>query len=213
MIDNTTLGIFIALRHLDSIHKTKDLTYLVGGCVRDYCLGLKPKDFDFVTQVPLEIVKNYFLENGWKCDTVGECFLVLFIAKDGKTVEIANYRKDIPSIDGRHPNGVEIGTMQEDAKRRDFTINALYWNPIQDIVLDPTKQGESDLNAKLLRFIGNPDDRIKDDYLRVFRAFRFCSTKGLTMEKKTLTAVRRNFNIAYNKTNPERVRLELERMV
>lgn len=115
--------------------------------------------------------------------------------------------------DGRRPTEVEIGTIHDDAMRRDFTINALYENPVTGEILDPTGKGLSDVKNRVLRFIGNPKDRIQEDYLRVFRFYRFLACKGLTPDIKSMKACRQYFNEAYENTTSERVRLELERMV
>ena len=128
-------------------------------------------------------------------------------------VEIANFRKDGVTLDGRRPVEVEIGTIEEDAVRRDFTINALYENPITGQILDPTGKGLSDIKSRTLRFVGKPKDRIREDYLRVFRFFRFLACKNLQPDIKSIKACREMFNESYENTTPERVRLELERMI
>lgn len=187
--------------------------YLVGGCVRDSFLGLPIKDYDIVTDVHMDISSPEFEKNGFKVKECGEAFLVLNISKDGEQWEIANFRKDNVSLDGRRPTSVEIGTLNEDAHRRDFTINAIYEQPSTGEILDPTGKGLSDIKNKTLRFIGNPKERIKEDYLRVFRFYRFLATKNLSPDPKSLKACRGLFNEAYEKTTPERVRLELERLI
>lgn len=187
--------------------------YLVGGCVRDSFLGGDIKDYDIVTDVHMDISAPMFEKNGWKVKECGEAFLVLNISKDGEQYEIANFRKDGVYLDGRRPTEVEVGTIQEDAMRRDFTINALYENPITGQILDPTGRGLSDIKNKVLRFIGNPKERIQEDALRVFRFYRFLATKNLTPDPASLRSCRGQFNIAYKKTTPERVRLELERLI
>lgn len=192
-------------------------SYLVGGCVRDAIGGMKPKDFDIVTNIPIGDINRIFSDNGWKVDHTGEVFLVTNISKNGKQYEIANFRKDGAYKDGRHPTSVEIGNIFTDAKRRDFTINALYYQPHTAKLLDPLKElnchsGVSDLNNKILRFIGRPEDRIKEDYLRIFRFYRFLS-KGFVPDKKSLKACREFFNEAYLQITPERVRMEIEKMI
>lgn len=192
--------------------------YLVGGCVRDQLLGRTPNDYDFVTDVSMDILERDFAISGWKVAATGKAFLVISISKDGEQFEIANFRKDGVYLDGRRPSSVEIGTIEDDAKRRDFTINALYYRPGSrqpdglDVLIDPTGQGEADLNKKILRFIGKPEDRIKEDYLRVFRFYRFLA-KGWRPDPKSLVACRTLFNEAYEKTTPERVRAELEKLI
>lgn len=187
--------------------------YLVGGCVRDGFLGKEPKDFDIVTDVHMDISAPKFEKAGFKVKECGEAFLVLNISKDGEQWEIANFRKEGVYLDGRRPTEVEVGTIQDDAVRRDFTVNALYENPITGEILDPTGRGLSDIKNRTLRFIGNPKERIQEDYLRVFRFYRFLATKGFKADEKSLKSCRQYFNEAYLNTTPERVRLELERLI
>ena len=189
-----------------------DNNYLVGGCVRDEFLDIEPKDYDIVTDIHMDITKPLFEKHGWSVKECGEAFLVLNISKDGEQYEIANFRKEGVYLDGRRPTKVEIGTLEEDAIRRDFHINALYENPRTKQILDPTGKGLYDMKNRVLRFIGNPKDRIKEDYLRVFRFYRFLTCKHLDPDPKSLKACRQFFDEAYKKTKPERVRLELEKM-
>jgi len=196
--------------YLLSIHSKEN--YLVGGCVRDSFLGVESKDHDIVTDVPYGIVRDCLGGHGWNVKECGEQFLVLHVSKEGEQYEIANFRKDGVYLDGRRPTEVQIGTIEDDAVRRDFTINALYENPRTGQILDPTGKGLCDIRSRTLRFIGNPKDRIKEDYLRVFRFYRFLKTKGLNADPKSLKACREHFNEAYLKTTPERARMEIERM-
>jgi tRNA nucleotidyltransferase/poly(A) polymerase len=193
------------------IHEFSENTYLVGGCVRDAILDRTPKDFDIVTDVPITKLAPELESNGWQIKGVGDCFLVYVVSKDGAMYEISNFRKDGPTSDGRRPETVSIGTIQDDSSRRDFTINSIYWNPIRNTMVD-LNGGIRDIESRTLRFIGKPKDRIKEDYLRVFRLFRFASTLKFTIDKKSLTAAREMFTEAYNCTTPERVRQEIERM-
>jgi tRNA nucleotidyltransferase/poly(A) polymerase len=202
----------LLLQIFSILNSKSESNYLVGGAVRDQLLGLDPHDYDIVTDVPISVSKPLFIENGWKVKECGEAFLVLNISKSGHQFEIANFRKDGVTLDGRRPDSVEIGTIDEDAKRRDFTINALYQNPNTGEILDPTGKGIKDIEGRVLRFIGKAEDRIKEDNLRVFRYYRFLS-KGFTPERNSIKACRRYFNDVYLNTTPERVRLELEKMV
>lgn len=189
---------------------------LVGGCVRDTLLGKTPKDYDLVTKANLVPLKEEFIHNGWSVKDVGDAFLVTSVSKYvGElhySFEIARYRSESSESDGRRPNSVAIGTPEEDADRRDFTMNAIYWNPLDKNYWD-RHNGIKDIDARVIRFIGNPKDRIREDYLRIFRAYRFASTLGFTMDKRTLKACREMFTEAYKNTTPERVRMELERMI
>lgn len=187
--------------------------FIVGGAVRDSFLGIEPHDFDIVTDVHMDITKPLFEKHGWKVKECGEAFLVLNISKDKEQYEIANFRKDSVYLNGRRPTLVEIGTLGEDAVRRDFTINSLYENPCTGQILDPTGKGLSDIKNRVLRFIGNPKERILEDHLRIFRFYRLLTCKELNPDPKSLKACRQFFDEAYRKTTPERVRLELERMI
>lgn len=207
-MNNMLLQLFL------TVHNSSSNTWLVGGCVRDLLLGEIPKDYDIVTDANVEALREELLSNGWAVNAVGEHFLVYAVSKEHQQFEIANFRKEYGFSDGRRPDRVEMGTLEEDAVRRDFTVNSIYWNPISDEYKDPNN-GRKDLDRKILRFIGRPHDRIKEDYLRVFRFYRFLSKFrkiGMTADQKSLSACREIFREAYQKTNPERVRMEIERM-
>lgn len=201
----------LLLQLLMFIREASEKTYLVGGCVRDMLLGKTPKDYDIVTTANMEYVRQHLSMNGWKVDTVGDHFMVYAVSKDGQQFEVANFRKDVGS-DGRRPESVLIGTLEEDAARRDFTVNSIYYDPFSGSFIDPNN-GRKDIQDRVLRFIGRPHDRIKEDYLRVFRFYRFLAKLGFEGHPKSLRACREMFNEAYSKTTPERVRMEIERMV
>lgn len=204
-LNNNLLQIFMILRGFSQNN------YLVGGCVRDSLIGREPKDFDIVTDVHMDTIETAFIDNGWTVDSVGKQFLVMFVSKNGEQYEIANFRKDVGFSDGRRPDEAIIGDLTTDAARRDFTVNSIYYDPINGSYLDPNK-GMKDAEERILRFIGKPQDRIREDYLRIFRFYRFLS-KGFTPDKKSLKACRELFTEAYGHITPERVRMEVERMV
>lgn len=191
---------------LDKLLKISKNSYLVGGCVRDIILGETPKDWDFVTDISYENLKKIFKDYSFK--ETGQNFLVFNLNYNGEDFEIANFRKDSKESDGRHPDSVEKGSIEEDMKRRDFTINNIYWNG--ELVIDI--KSVDDVINRTLRFVGNPDERIKEDYLRGWRAHRLSKTKNLTIEKNTLKAIRRNWDNIYNLSNPHRVMLEIEKL-
>ena len=186
--------------------------YLVGGCVRDQLLGKQPKDFDIVINGNLDLIIKELKTNGWKIDEAGLNFLVLIASYNNKQFEIAVYRKDGTYTDGRRPENVNIGTIEDDALRRDFPINSLYYNPFNKELRDPTGNGLSDLKNKIIRFNGKPKERIKEDLLRIMRCYRFASSLGFTIEQKTLKNCRRYFSEMCEKIPPERIRLEVEKM-
>lgn len=203
-LGNNLLQLFMLLNSQSSNN------YLVGGSVRDFLMDKEPKDFDIVTDVPMDTIEALFSQNGWDVDSVGKQFLVMFVSKNSEQFEIANFRKDVGFSDGRRPDKAIIGDLQSDSERRDFTVNAIYYNPFSGTFVDP-QNGKKDLEERKLKFIGKPKDRIKEDYLRIFRFYRFL-TKGFEPDKKSLKACRELFNEAYSKTTPERVRMEIERM-
>jgi hypothetical protein len=210
--DRKFVGIhrFLPMDVVEVLRASKN-SCLVGGCVRDTLINKEPKDFDFVTDIAYDDLERLFVDAGFTVKEAGKQFLVLIVTKDGVDYEIANFRKDGTYVDGRRPESVEIGTIYDDAERRDFTVNALYLNLTDIQLIDPTGQGIDDIKEKTLRFVGKPKDRIEQDFLRVFRFYRFLD-KGFTPESNSLSAVREFFSEAYTKTAPERIRVELERI-
>ena len=114
--------------------------------------------------------------------------------------------------DRRRPDSVQIGTILEDAQRRDFTINALYYNPWNGLVIDPTEKGLLDLQAKTIRFNGKAENRVKEDLLRIFRAYRFASQLNFEIDKKSLKACRTYFEDACKQVSSQRILIEVEKM-
>lgn len=196
-------------RVLQILQQLSPNSYMVGGCVRDLLLGLPVNDFDFVTDTSYERLIETFTNSGYKVKETGKQFKCLKVTANNITFDIANFRKDGTYTDGRRPDSVSIGNIQDDAERRDFTINALYFN-YNELVF-PIKESLSDIQNKLLRFIGTPEDRIHEDFLRVIRFYRFVKTKGLRPDKKSLKACRNNFNLLLI-SEKDRVRDELEKV-
>lgn len=185
---------------------------LVGGCVRDMLMGKEPKDFDFATNIDLDTLAKLFRNAGWKVDEKGLQFLVMIVSKNGTQFEIANFRKDGTYKDGRRPESVDIGTIEDDAARRDFTINALYIDLEKETLVDPTGMGLKDLKSQTLRFVGKPVDRINEDALRIMRFYRFLAQHPtLNADKKSLRACREHF-FKVSDLAAERVRIEVEKM-
>ena len=129
---------------------------------------------------------------------------------DPSLYEVTEWSDELWS-DGRRPDSVQVGTIEEDAMRRDFTINSLYLNPWTGEIHDPTGRGLEDLKNRIIRFNGKASDRIKEDFLRVFRAYRQAYTLNFTIEKNTLKNMRRYFKEACEKLPPERIRTEIEK--
>lgn len=195
------------LQILSRLMQKSPNSYLIGGCTRDIILGLEPKDYDFVTDIPYSELKELFSECKFK--ETGTEFLVFNLNYNGTDYEIANYRKDSPKSDGRKPQSVEIGTIEEDILRRDFTINNIGWNP-EDLRI--TEESLDDILERKCRFVGTPEERLHEDYLRGWRFLRLVKTKNLIPDAASLRAVRRNWEKIYNSSNPHRVMLELEKI-
>src|SRR5579875_3193231 len=159
-------------------------TYFAGGCVRDRLLGRAPLDYDVATAAPPEVVQRLFP----RTVPVGAQFGVVLVLHGGGRFEVATFRSDDAYVDGRRPSRVHFGSAREDAERRDFTINALFWDPLEDRIIDFVG-GEADLRAGVIRAIGDAAARIAEDRLRMLRAVRFAARFGFTIEPATQAAV------------------------
>ena len=158
--------------------------YLVGGCVRDLLLGREPKDYDVATNATPDAVQRLFP----RTVPVGAQFGVILVLQGEHPYEVATFRTDEGSRDGRHPERVIFSTAQDDAQRRDFTINGLLWDPMARQVFDFVG-GQADLTARVVRAIGDPVRRFAEDKLRILRAVRFAATLDFTIEPATWEAV------------------------
>ncbi len=157
-----------------------------GGCVRDQFLGLEPDDFDVATSARPEQVQKLFQRSL----AVGAAFGVIeVLGPKPHKVQVATFRSDGPYSDARRPDHVVYSSAKEDAERRDFTINGMFFDPLNDKLIDYVG-GEKDLTAKLLRAIGDPAARFREDRLRLLRAVRFAARFALTIEPKTWDAVK-----------------------
>lgn len=181
--------------------------YWAGGCVRDILLGIKPYDFDIVTSAKPEEVKEIIS----KTYEVGKQFGVIVARINGYNFEIATFRSEGKYSDRRRPDKVFWSSAKEDAQRRDFSINGLFYDPINKKVIDYVN-GQDDLAKKVIRFIGNPSDRIKEDHLRLLRAIRFKNTLGFQYDKRTWEAVKNNAYLVES-VSKERIRDELNKML
>ena len=173
--------------------------YVVGGAVRDAILGSSPKDFDLATDAKPDKVLQMAKDAGIKSVEVGKAFGVVMIGDH----EIATFRKDIGS--GRRPDAVDYTDIQGDVKRRDLTINALFYDIGKGTIVDLVG-GIADLKKNCIRCVGNADRRFAEDPLRKLRAIRFAGSTGGKMEQKTYEALRKNPNISG--VSAERIRDE-----
>ena len=165
------------------------IALFAGGCVRDSLLGREAKDYDIATTARPEQVRKLFGHR--RTLAVGASFGVIMVLapQGGGQVEVATFRTEGPYLDGRRPESVAFCTPEEDAQRRDFTINGMFFDPIEQRVLDFVS-GEQDLNAKIVRAIGNPHERFREDKLRMLRAVRFTATLGFSLDPETADAIR-----------------------
>ena len=182
--------------------------YFVGGCVRDLLLGRAPKDYDVATSArPNEILSLFPGAN-----TVGAHFGVVLVHHGSAQVEVATFRADLEYRDGRHPEGVRFeNEPREDILRRDFSINALLLDPATGEIMDFVN-GRADLEARLIRAIGDPERRFREDHLRLLRAVRFAARLGFTIEPQTFEAIRLLAPLIGN-VSAERVRDEVARIL
>jgi len=181
--------------------------YLVGGCVRDLLLGRHPKDWDVATDARPDRIMDLFPNSG----RVGAHFGVVLVRDFVSQVEVATFRSDQDYDDGRRPNAVHFETdPRQDVSRRDFTINGLMMDAggqVLDFV-----GGRADLANHIVRAIGDPDLRFREDHLRLLRAIRFAARLGFEIEPDTLEAIRRSHTLIL-KVSAERIRDELERIL
>jgi poly(A) polymerase len=180
---------------LEVVQKLQDAgftAYWAGGCVRDELLGLIPTDYDVATNARPEQLRHLFRRR----NEIGASFGVVQIigprGSDGQwlTIEVATFRYDVSYSDGRRPDAVVFSSPEEDAKRRDFTINGMFFDPVKGELIDFVG-GRADLEAKILRAIGDPIERFREDKLRIVRAVRMASRFNLTIDPATLLAAKR----------------------
>ena len=196
----------LALKILQALRGAGYEAYFVGGCVRDLLLKKKPKDFDIASNATPSQVQALFP----KTVPVGAQFGVMLVMSEGLPFEVATFRTDLGYQDGRRPSGVRFTEAKEDAVRRDFTVNGLFYDPISRKVMDWV-DGRKDLKAKRIRAIGDPRKRFTEDKLRMLRAVRFASCLGFTIDPATLKAVRK-LAPQIRVVSGERVRDELVKM-
>jgi poly(A) polymerase len=181
---------------------------LVGGCVRDLLLGREPSDYDVTTDATPERVMELFPES----IAVGAQFGVVLVPRDGLKVEVATFRSDVGYSDGRHPDRVVFSkSPEEDVQRRDFTINGLLMRHDTGEILDLV-DGQADLEAGVIRAIGEPDRRFAEDKLRMMRAVRFAARFEFEIAHKTFAAIRRHAG-AVTDVSAERLREELTKLL
>lgn len=185
--------------------------YVVGGCVRDSLLGIKPKDWDICTSATPEEMKEYFSRNHIKTiDTGLKHGTITVLLEGGERYEVTTFRVDGNYSDNRHPDRVEfVESIAKDLSRRDFTINAMAFNSAG--LIDPF-HGREDLERGVITCVGNPDHRFQEDALRILRALRFASTYGFKIDDKTAQSIHNNKDKLCN-IAAERIQSELCKML
>lgn len=180
---------------------------LAGGCVRDRLMGREPKDFDIASSARPEQVKEAFE----KTEAVGAAFGVMLVILDGAAYEVATFRRDGEYRDGRHPESVTFASPEEDALRRDFTVNGMFFNPDSGEVMDFV-EGQADLEKKIIRAVGDPAKRFEEDKLRVLRGIRFAVQLGFEIEKETWESAKA-YAAQIGIVAQERVQVELTKIL
>src|SRR2546423_12743956 len=179
------------------------VAYFPGGCVRDMVRGLTAKDFDVATNATPDIVQKIFPHTY----AVGAHFGVVVVVENGFNFEVATFRSDGAYLDHRHPVDVRFSSPEEDAKRRDFTINGMFFDPEKNELIDFVG-GRADLEVKVVRAIGDPAARFAEDRLRMLRAVRFATVLDYQIDNETWAALLASAE-SINEISAERIREEL----
>jgi len=180
--------------------------YFAGGAVRDMIMGVESEDYDIATDASPEEVAGLFA----RVVPVGKRFGVSLVVLDGGSYEVAQFRTDGAYTDGRRPEKVAPSNELEDVRRRDFTINALMYDPIEDRILDPVG-GRRDIERRIIRTVGDPGERFAEDKLRILRAVRFAARFDFTIEPETMSALKTHVP-GIHEVSAERIGEELAKM-
>jgi putative nucleotidyltransferase with HDIG domain len=197
----------VATKLVRRLRESGFIAYFAGGCVRDALLRKQPKDIDIATDAEPDEVQKMFA----RTVAVGAKFGVVRVLEGGVEFEVATFRSDGVYLDGRRPVSVTFSSPEEDAKRRDFTINGMFYDPLADEVVDFVG-GKSDLEHRLVRAIGNSDERFSEDHLRLLRAVRFAAALDFEIEPATWKAVTEKAR-QIRTVSQERIRDELVKIM
>lgn len=182
-----------------------------GGFVRDMIMGKPAHDIDIATSASPDIVVSLLKRNHFLIKEVGKAFGVVLAKSGDIEFEIATFRTEEGYSDGRHPDKVSFSTMEEDAKRRDLTINALFFDPIKEEIIDFVN-GQNDIRDGIIRFVGVADERINEDKLRMMRTIRFAIKLGFKIDDPSFEAIRKHAS-EINMVSPERINQEFTKML
>jgi len=196
-----------ALKIIKRLHDAGFTAYIVGGAVRDMVMSKEPEDYDIATDAPPAKVARLFR----RVIPVGREFGVSMVVLGGKQYEVAGFRSEGVYLDGRRPSYTEPSTELEDVKRRDFTVNAMLYDIVSGRVIDYVG-GRDDIEKRIIRTVGKPDERFAEDRLRMLRAVRFASRLDFTIDSATFEAICRNAS-GITDVSFERIGEELSKMV
>lgn len=197
----------IALEIVNQLVAKGYVAYFAGGWVRDHVMGHESNDIDIATDALPEQIVALFP----RTILVGLSFGVVIVVVDGHQFEVATFRKEADYLDGRKPEKVEYCSAREDALRRDFTINGLFYDPLEHKIYDYV-EGVRDIKEGIIATIGDPNERFVEDRLRMIRAFRFSSRFCFAIEPQTQEAIRENAETLFPSVSMERIRDEFTKM-
>jgi tRNA nucleotidyltransferase/poly(A) polymerase len=185
--------------------------YWAGGCVRDHLLSRTPWDYDVATDAKPDEIRRLFGRR--RTLTIGAVFGVIAVVgpREAGQVEVTTFRRDAAYLDGRHPESVSFSSPEEDAKRRDFTINGMFFDPLADEVIDFVG-GAADVRDRIVRAIGEPRERFAEDKLRLLRGVRFAAIFAFNLDSATEAAIREMAS-QITVVSPERIAIEMEIML
>lgn len=202
------MSLFDAALHIvEKLRGRGYLSYFAGGWVRDSLMQVSSSDIDIATEAPIQEVESLFSHT----IPVGISFGIVIVVERGHHFEVATFRKDLSYSDGRRPEGIEPADASQDAARRDFTINGLFFDPIEQKVIDYV-EGRKDLEQGVIRAIGDPSKRFLEDRLRMIRAVRYANRFQFYIEKETEKAILENAHLLFPSVAIERVWNELCKM-
>lgn len=197
---------------IDKLYKAGFEAYVVGGCLRDLMLGQQPKDWDIATEARPEAIQKIFKKSFYS-----NKFFTVTVQTDNpltslKEIEITTFRKEAKYTDKRHPDEIRFAdSLEQDLARRDFTVNAMALNRRNDKIIDP-HSGQTDLKNRLIRTVGEADERFNEDALRMIRAVRLAAVLGFKIEDKTFKAIQKKSSWL-TRISQERIRDELIKII
>ncbi len=198
----------LALSICETLHEKGYIAYYAGGYVRDMVLGIPSEDIDIATDASPEVIQSLFS----RTIPLGIAFGIIVVVLKRESFEVATFRKDLEYKDGRRPQEVSFCSPKEDADRRDFTINGMFYDPLKKEILDYVG-GKEDLNEKVIRAIGDPFVRFEEDKLRLIRACRFAARFNFKIDSHTRQAMLAEAPALFPSVSIERITQEFKKMM